>query len=648
MIPSIGWKLVRILFLIFFLAGLGLGLCTAGLKSYLTRLDFKLLAETKVSELFRAKVRVGKIQLRFLNQIALSRLEIEAGKNAGEPYELKIEKILFRYRWFDFLSKKFKTPVAVVLEAPSLSMRRLEFPYRFFENLNFGPGGRKNPFSTLEVAGGEIRFALPHKEILVKKIRGSFVPLPSGLIQAQLRGEMGDFVSGHVRLAGEINPFLRTHRLKLVFESASFADILPFPVEKINGRLRWENHRLYLEEMHAFARGMEASLTGHWFNELPAAASSFHLQLGGKNTPEKFDLRAQVAQNKLQGNFAFSQDTPLHFQAKVNRQAEKWTFQDLRFENGYEGEAGVSLQAAPSWLDLRKQERHLQIRSQIKKSALDFQFSLDHMNLYGMDLVTRGKMILKPAVKIGLRDWEYQGFFGTDYFVLDTLPFSDFKGSFLAGPQGIKDLSGSWGDVFEMSGKILRRGRRPEMKILVEIRGFDLAHAHELSTKPLPKLRGLLEGRVKIEGPLGSQARPKGGPLGQSEVSGDLSVKDGFIEKVEYDRAIIRFRGFPPVLPLHDSKILMGRTTLLLKGAVDLSCENVFQDVHIETADALVVWKGWEMNTSHEKGDFEFNRPLSRLPLLRLKIGQGDASPDAATENRQEDRYVAAGPKFKF
>ena len=138
------------------------------------------------------------------------------------------------------------------------------------------------------------------------------------------------------------------------------------------------------------------------------------------------------------------------------------------------------------------------------------------------------------------------------------------------------------------------------------------------------------------------------GALARPEIRGDFRIKGGVIGKLSYDRALIYFRGFPPYLALYDSKILKGRTTLRLNGALDLSLKNMFHGVEIRAADRLVIWRGWEISKA-PGGDFEIDRVLSRFPMLSLKGGQGPSdSPDAQGLEDGEELYAGIGPKIKF
>ena len=137
------------------------------------------------------------------------------------------------------------------------------------------------------------------------------------------------------------------------------------------------------------------------------------------------------------------------------------------------------------------------------------------------------------------------------------------------------------------------------------------------------------------------------------EAVGVFNIRDGKWGQLNYDRGIIQFRGFLPYLPLKDSKIWKSRTTFFLKGALDMSLNNVFAGVKIETPDNLVIWKGIEA-ALHE-GD-------KSMELNRTKLGKwGEVSvmeasslnnvPEKRAEeasNKEEREGFKFGPKLKF
>ena len=133
------------------------------------------------------------------------------------------------------------------------------------------------------------------------------------------------------------------------------------------------------------------------------------------------------------------------------------------------------------------------------------------------------------------------------------------------------------------------------------------------------------------------------------EVSGKFTLKDGRIGKLEYDLGVLQFHGFPPYLPLEDSRIFKGRTTFFLNGALDFRRRNMFSGIRIQTDDKLVLWKGLEMNTSESRGDVEIETSIPQMPVLNIKPDQGVSNPGISKENQDSsDRSIAVGPKFKF
>jgi hypothetical protein len=165
--------------------------------------------------------------------------------------------------------------------------------------------------------------------------------------------------------------------------------------------------------------------------------------------------------------------------------------------------------------------------------------------------------------------------------------------------------------------------------------GFPLQNVQELARRPVPAdLRGELEGKLKLRG---EWQRP--------EIQGYFTIKDGTIEKLDFDRAMIQFQGFPPYLKLYDSKIFKGRNTLKLTGAIDLTLENFFHGIQIKKPDSLVIWKGMSASWKEGHSAVEAEKPLGKKMTMGLEVGAG--APDSQKQDREETHAIL-GPKVRF
>jgi len=219
----------------------------------------------------------------------------------------------------------------------------------------------------------------------------------------------------------------------------------------------------------------------------------------------------------------------------------------------------------------------------------------------------------------------------------------DLKGSFEISPYGISAIRWTWGQKFEMTGSIGGSLKEPRSKLTVRAANFDLGKVQFFASKPLPReMGGRLDGRLMIEG-----------DLGNPEIIGIFNVREGKWGKIDYDRGIIRFRGFAPYFPLQESKIWKGRSVFFLTGAVDLTLDNIMAGIKIETLDRLVVWKGIEVTLHEKDGSIQVaGKKLPEAAPLSSIYVEGVKPPDIQTgdgdEVFSEDRGVTIETKVKF
>ena len=317
----------------------------------------------------------------------------------------------------------------------------------------------------------------------------------------------------------------------------------------------------------------------------------------------------------------------------------------LAVDPGYHGHGELDFASGNYELIFEKGAKRMMVHSNLQGLDFALNFQFDHARVWGMDLVTRGKLFLHAAsLKWKGRDFLFKGEFETDYFILDRQPFEDLRGRFDLSPMGITGIRNSWGTEFEMTGQVTNLGKNPLLKLMLNVAGFDLGTVHEFAAKPLPKaLGGRLDGKLSVTG-----------GFGKPEVSGIFHIHNGKWGQLNYDRGIIQLRGFLPYLPLKDSKIWKGRTVLNLNGALDLRLDNIFAGVKIQTLDNLVIWKGIEAALHEKQNSVELNTAKvgkwGELSVFEARPPeQGQGTDDSGSENSvKEKQTVLFGPKLKF
>ncbi|HOW59945.1 MAG TPA: hypothetical protein PLO78_09515 [Candidatus Omnitrophota bacterium] len=635
-------KIILLIFILAFLLG------AFFLNTLLARIasseEFRHFAEQKVGEYLKAKVNIGEIRPYRFNQIAIDKIIIETPSVQGASQFVHIERLFFRYHWNQLWNRRFDAPAGVVLKNPAILIDQNHFPYHFFENGNPKTAGLTMP--SLDFKGGEIRYLLPsvNKEILLTEVAGKMMPALDQTVQVDVRAKVSGFLKGTVRICGTIQSNKSSHNLSMELEDMSFSNDIPVPLTEMKGKVRWVDQDLFFDDLQANLHGWQTALTGSFLNHQGQPAITLHARVG-KGTPWfKLDFSLNLLERKFEGVFQPAAGTASNFRGNVFRKGKKFLMESFWVDPGYHGRGEWDFATGNYELIFEKGTKRLAVHSNLRGLEFVLYFHLDHWRVLGLDLVTQGKLFLRHLTPHWRsKELLFRGNFETDYFILERQPFEDLKGTFELSPYGITNLRTSWGTAFQMAGQVVFLGKKPKIKCLLRVSDFNLGLVHEFASKPLPKeLGGFLDGKLSIEG-----------EMNKPEITGTFNVQDGKWGRLRYDRGIIRFRGFPPYFPMEGSKILKGRSTFFLTGAIDLKLDNVFAGVKIETPDHLVIWKGLEATLHEADRSVELNR--SKLGKWgELSVFEAETHESNATEktgglkDSEDENVVQFGPKLKF
>ena len=549
--------------------------------------------------------------------------------------------MVFRYHLTQLFTRDWRAPANVTLKSPKLSFDDFSFPYGFFDNVGVGSGGSAAAVG-VRLDGGEARFFIPkvNDDLVVKDINGTVRPLEKGNLRVDLRAVADGVVTGRMRIVGEVNPLERTHQLWLLLENVDASEPLSVPFHDFKGGIRWENDNFYFKNLSAKFHGWQTELNGQWLRMSSTPSLGLNCRVGKKKKSLVFDFLADLQSQDLKGSLQFLSQRH-QFRGKITRNGMRFTATDMVFDETYRG--NILFDGSTSDLSFQAEKERQRIGADLNLKDMNIRLRLkgDHVSLFGLDIV--GSTIIRLA-PIGITEkrfqWEFNGDFDTEYFIVQYLPLDDFHGHFEIGPSGIKNVSAFWGEVFRLEADLAFRKRPDQVRSTIYVDGFDLKNVKKFASKPLRKeLGGMLTGKLRIQG-----------GLDKPELFGNFSVKDGRIGKLNYERGLIRFQGVPPYVPLQDSRILRGRTTLYLTGALNFSILNIFKNVELQTADKIVIWKGWELNANPEEGDLELSQKFLKLPIFSVKTGAGSSEGSAEDEQKpsHEEQYVTFGPKLKF
>ncbi|MFH1799263.1 MAG: hypothetical protein ABH891_00250 [Candidatus Omnitrophota bacterium] len=607
--------------------------------------DFKRFAEQRVGEYLKATVHIGEIKPYHLNQLALEKILIETPSARGGSQLIRADHLLFRYDLKQLWSRKFDAPVGVVLKNPAVLIEQDQFPYRYFENAASGVSGLSMP--SLDFKGGEIRYLLSSlgKEILLKEVEGKILPSLDKKVQIDVHARMTGMVSGRVHIYGVVDPSKSTHDLWLELDAMDLAQDIPLPFKALKGKVRWVGSDLFFNDLQGTLYGWYAELSGAFLNHEGQPEVNAHVRIG-KGTPwMKLDFALSLPHQTLKGAFQPMEGQVFDFRGKVHQDRKRFVIDSIVLDSGYQGQGELDFASGNYELSFEKGAKRMAIHSNLRGLDFVFNFHLDHIKIFGMDLVTQGKLFLHSvSPHWNGRDLFFKGEYETDYFILDRQPFEDLKGFFELSPAGITGIRSTWGKKFQITGRVTKFWKNSDLKLLLRVADFDLGTVHQFAAKPLPKaLGGLLEGTLSVEGDL---AKP--------EVSGIFNIHNGKWGQLDYDRGIIQLRGFLPYLPLRDSKIWKGRTVFFLNGALDLKLDNIFAGVKIQTPDNLVIWKGIEAVLHKKDRTLELNRSKigdwGELSVLEARSeGSNSGAGVGETEDEEkEEPAVLFGPKLKF
>lgn len=606
--------------------------------------EFRKFAERRVSEYVKADVHIGKIRPYHFNQIALERIIIEVPTSRGGSQLVHVERLLFRYHFRQLWEQRFEAPAAVIFRNPVILIDQNQFPYEYFGTEAKDTAGFFIP--SVDFKGGEIRYLPPGlgREIYLSEVNGKITPTVNKNIQVDVRAKASGILNGRVRIFGTIQPSTHSHRLILELTDMDFSKDVPLPLKNLSGKIRWVNQNLFFDSLQASLHGWQAAITGAFVNRNAQPEVVLRMRVGRDRPWLKLDLSLDLFLKKIEGRIQAMTEPAICFDGQILREGQRFTVDSIKTDSGFQGRGELDFSTGNYEVVFEKGAKRFAVHSNLKGLDFALYFHLDHWQVLGLDLVTEGKLFLHSATPSWRgKNFLFQGNFETSYFILERQPFDDFAGSFEVTPYGIFGIRTSWGGKFKMNGEVVFPKRRPQGKFLLRVSDFDLGLVQTFASKPLPKeLGGILEGKLSLEG-----------ELKKPEVTGIFNIRDGKWGQVSYDRGIIQFRGFPPYFPLDGSKIMKGRSTLTLTGAIDLKLDNVFAGVKIETPDHLVIWKGLEAVLHEEDHSLEVHRSQlggwGELSVLEARAKQTMISQQQEDKGSSKNETgVQFGPKLKF
>lgn len=598
------------------------------------------MSENYLSELFNSEVKIHTIEPHLFHKIKISGVEVKLSEKT-DPFWIHIHEIVFNYNLFQLLSSKVKSPTNIELATPSLKLNHREV----FKELN---SPHVNSLSSLFISqvnlvGGKLDYYFPNlnKTIHVEDVEVHTFPSKNKRINIEMSGNTSGFFNSHLKLDGYWDLETQDYLFQMSVSEGSFNMDVADKFEGIEGMITLQNNELLLKNIQAVSNGWYFELSGK-INELnKSPKSDLTIQVGKPNdSVSHIHVKHQFSDRMFQGDFDLPGMQKLPFTGELVAGHNAVQLKEIKLGVDYEGEGAFDFKSGEYYLRFHNPLQRFLIRSNLNGDEVFVDLDLNHFKLFDLDLVSLASIRFWPSEnRVEGEPWELRGQLTSRYFILEQQPLENFEGSFLLNSRGVEDLRTTWGDSFEMNGDIAMTQEKTNAQLALRILDYDLSRVEELRSKPLPKaITGTLNGKLKIEG-----------KISKPEVLGQFTVKEGSIGKLEFDRMMIQARGFPPYLKLNDSRIIKGRTKFHLVGAFDLSLDNPFHGIHVETADKVIIWKGLSLTTSEEARSFDFETALPGLGKLALDFSV-DSGQDQSKQNdsMQDESYVSIKPKINF
>lgn len=618
------------------LALLTLSLLTLGYPLVQRRLaqpDVRRFVEAKAGELLKVEVKIGGVRYVPPLGLGLEEIKIPQAGPLGNFSIDSIRRLVFSYGFLNLLRRQFSVPGTIRLDSPEIHFSNHRSP---FPLLLSRPSSQAAP-SRLVIEGGKFRYPWGggEKEVILSKVSFSAKPLATGQMQLRFTSELAGAASGRMEVRGTTDARFRRYELEVQLKNAGFLAASGIPLEKVNGSLRVSERKIEIKGFTSLFHDWEIQWGGaveDW-----RAKPKLILDVASKKGKPPFRLSFQMnfESEKLIGNWSWG-GRSYPFQGSVRLEERKILFPLLQMPHGYGGHGELDSASGDYDFWFERGERRFHLHSNLSRLEFETDFQLDHAAINHLDWVVLGKARFRRlANRAGEAGPRFGAEVETEYLIVEYEPLDDFRGSFELSPEGVEAIDFRWGGVFHLGGRILFRGGEPREDLLLRVDEFSLETIRDFAGRPIPSnLRGMLEGKLKLRGAL---ARP--------EIQGYFTIKDGSIEKLDFDRAIIQFQGSPPQLRLYDSKIFRGRSTLRLMGVIDLRLKNIFHGVQIQRSDHLVIWKGMSVYWKEGESAIEGEKPLGKKITMGFEVG---AATSGDKDQEQDESHALVGPKVKF
>lgn len=604
-------------------------------QARLSQADVRSFVETRAREILKAEVKIGSVRYLPLARVALQEIQMD---RAGPQFDFsiaQIKKLILGFGLANLIQRDFHVPGVIVLDSPRI---HIHSRHALLPLLGSTPSSMKGVPAELGIRSGELHYSWREgtHELILSQVELKARPNAQGRIRLNLTAHLGGVAQGAIKIQGVTDPSFRRYELEVRLDEVSFSAQSQIPLRKIRGKFHISEKTIQMESLTSFFHGWEVQWKGRIDDWQSRPKMALDLSERKGKSPFRFSFKMDFTSGELQGEWSSIGRRTYPFHGRVAREGKKVIFPHLEMPRGYTGQGQIDFSNGDYRFELERERRRIQIRSNLSQLEFDTRFQLDHVSINDLDWVVAGRARFSPLTEhsrgAGSR---FRGEVETDYFIVEYEPLQDFRGSLELSPEGAHAIDFQWGGVFQLGGRILFKGGTAREDLVLRVGGFPLESIKEFGGRPIPSnLSGILEGKLKFRG-----------ELNRPEIQGYFTIKEGTIERLDFDRAIIQFEGYPPYLRLYDSKIFKGRNTLKFTGAINFELENIFHGIEIKGPDHLVLWKGVAAYWKPRDSAIQAEKPLGKQLTMGLEVGAGPATSQG--EDREESHAVL-GPRAKF
>lgn len=626
--------------------------------------DVKGQTEKWMGKFLNAPVHVEKMEVNVLHHFSLTGIEIEP-KNSQLPILIDVRQIRVKYDVLGLIQRRFQVPSQIFLERPELSFDSFKTKEKFLDTRLLDSSRGLSTRLLIEDGRVELPWFGVQKKLLLTNIWGKAVPFHGFVFQLKFRGMFEGSASGFVSSEGELDIARKKIKLAITFHHVSFTSDAGVPVQDLNGTVVWDNESIQIKELKFKVRGVPVRLSGSISSvNAPDLVMILDWEVQNSALPVRGTLNTDFKRGLFRGSIGLTGREATAFSGVIHGSPKQFEITHLKLGNLYHGTASVNFPRGDFQMKIRNRNQKNQ-RGKFTLSLSGFsgrmEIELHHFKVFGFQVVTYGVLDFEPDEK----SWEKGDFaflvhVGTDYLIFEGQLLKDFYGSALVNATSLESIVARWGSLSELRGKISFAENNPALDLKWNVGPFPLGQLKQFGVYRMPRTcLGTFESIVNLHGDIHNPTW-----------DGKITIEQGVIDRLKFDRALIQFSGHAPYFPLFDSKVWKGRHALNLEGGFDFKLKNFLKAVKVVNSEHVVIWKGLELSRDFDDfspaGESLASASVSSmgqvaafegLQVVNQKVGKVEmeyhlnerASLHAAVEKDQSNQeYVAAGPKVKF